>query len=167
MVRRAAPSDYGKAGRVIVRAYREFARDDEGWREYERSLADVEGRAGVARVLVAEEDGRVLGTATLEVGERIEPEDDPALRPGEAHIRMVGVDPDARGKGIGRLLMGACLEEARAAGKTFVTLHTTPWMKAAQRMYESMGFTRRPEADRVFENFVLLTYTLDLDPSDR
>ena len=118
----------------------------------------------MALVLVAVEDDRVLGTATLELGQRIEPEDDPDLQRGEAHIRMVGVDPDARGRGIGRILMEACLREAREAGKTFVTLHTTPWMKVAQRMYESMGFLREPEADRVFESFTLLTYSLPLDP---
>ena len=148
-----------------MRAYREFARDDEGWWSYERRLADVSGRATVALVLVAVEGGRVIGTATLETGERIEPEDDPPLAPHEAHVRMVGVDPAARGRGIGTMLMEACIREARAAEKTLVTLHTTKWMKAAQRMYESMGFERKAEADRVFESgLVLLTYWLPLDP---
>jgi ribosomal protein S18 acetylase RimI-like enzyme len=118
----------------------------------------------VALVLVAVEGGRVIGTATLEIADRIEPEDDPPLAPHEAHVRMVGVDPAARGRRIGTMLMEACIEGARAAGKTLVTLHTTTWMTAAQRMYESMGFQRKPEADRVFEKLVLLTYWLELRP---
>ena len=152
---------------MIVRAYREFARDDEGWRSYERSLADVRGRARSALVLVAVEGNRILGTATLETGDRIEPEEDPPLAPHEAHIRMVGVDPDARGRGIGKMLMEECLRRSRGAGKTLVTLHTTSWMKAAQRMYESMGFERHSEADRAFERFTLLTYWLPLEATKR
>ena len=168
MVRAARAPEYEEVGRVILRAYREFARDDEGWRSYERALGDVAGRAVVAHVLVAVEGDRILGTATLETGRRIEAEDDPPLAPHEAHVRMVGVDPAARGHGIGRQLMEACIREARAAGKTLITLHTTPWMKAAQRMYESMGFERKTERDRHFESgLVLLTYWLPLESDDR
>jgi ribosomal protein S18 acetylase RimI-like enzyme len=167
VIRAARPAEYEEVGRVIVRAYREFSRDDDGWRSYERALGDVGARAAVALVLVAVEGYRVLGTATLETGRRIEPEDDPPLAPHEAHVRMVGVDPTARGRGIGRMLMEACIREARALGKTLITLHTTPWMKAAQRMYESMGFERKHDKDRRFESgLVLLTYWLPLKARD-
>jgi ribosomal protein S18 acetylase RimI-like enzyme len=147
---------------VTELAYREFAPPgNEDWAGYLRILRDAPGRAERALVLVAVEGHRILGTATLELDQRIEPEDDPPLRPDEAHVRMVGVHPEARGRGIGRLLMETCLREARAAGKTMVTLHTTQRMKAAQRMYESMGFRRGP--DRVFDSgFVLLSYSLEL-----
>ena len=114
-------------------------------------------------MLVAVEGGRIVGTATLELQHRVEPEDDPPLAPGQAEIRMVAVHPEARGRGIGRALMEACLREARAAGKTIVTLHTTRRMDVARRMYESMGFRRG--ADRVFDDgFVLLSYSLELAP---
>jgi ribosomal protein S18 acetylase RimI-like enzyme len=74
---------------------------------------------------------------------------------------MVGVDPGVRRRGIARALLEECFERARLEGKTFVTLHTTERMTAAQRMYEAMGF-RRLE-DRVFpDGFVLLTYRLEL-----
>ena len=49
-----------------------------------------------------------------------------------------------------------------AAGKTEITLHTTERMKAAQEMYDSLGFSRAP--DRVFpDGFVLLGYERALD----
>jgi ribosomal protein S18 acetylase RimI-like enzyme len=161
-IRQARPEEYDEAGRVTELAYREFAPPgDEGWEGYLRRLGDVRGRAGRTLVLVAVDDGRVLGTATLELEQRIEEDDDPPLPLGEAEIRMVGVLPEARGRGIGRALMEACLQEAREAGKTLVTLHTTKRMRTAQRMYEAMGFERGP--DRVFENgFVLLSYSLPL-----
>jgi ribosomal protein S18 acetylase RimI-like enzyme len=161
-IRPVRPDEYEEAGRVTELSYREFVPPgDEGWEGYLGRLRDVRGRAGHTLVLVALDGERIVGTATLELEQRIEPDDDPPLRPGQAEIRMVGVLPGARGRGIGRLLMDACLREAGAAGKTVATLHTTKRMKAAQRMYESMGFERGP--DRVFENgFVLLSYSISL-----
>jgi ribosomal protein S18 acetylase RimI-like enzyme len=161
-IRPVRPDEYDAAGDVTRRAYEEFVRPgDHDWESYLDELGDVTGRVDRTLVLVAVEDGRILGTATLEDDHRVEEDEDPPLRPEEVHIRMVGVDPSARGRGIGRALMDACLDEARRRGRTLVTLHTTARMKAAQRMYESMGFTR--EADRVFPSgFVLMTYSLPI-----
>jgi GNAT superfamily N-acetyltransferase len=161
-IRPVRPDEYAAAGEVTRQAYMEFARPGEvGWEGYLAQLGDVAGRAGRVHVLVAVEDGTILGTATLELDGRVD-HDEPPLRPEEAHIRMVGVDPSARGRGIGKALMEACLAEARDHGKTLATLHTTRWMKTAQRMYEQMGFTRGP--DRVFpDGFVLMSYSLPLE----
>lgn len=157
-VRPARPEEFEEVGRVTALAYREFVRPgDRSWEEYLARIADVAGRADRTTVLVAlDDDGRIVGSATLELGERID-DDDPPLAADEAHIRMLGVHPEARGRGIARALMDACFERARRAGRTRMTLHTTERMKAAQAMYERMGFERRP--DRVFpDGFVLLTY---------
>jgi len=165
-VRPVRPEEYEEAGRVTADAYREFAEPDAAWQEYLVRLADVADRVQRTTVLVAVEDGRVLGTVTLELEGRTEAgrqdaENQP-LAPGEAHVRMLGVAPEARGLGIGRLLMEACLEAARRAGKTLLTLNTTERMRAARAMYESMGFTR--EEDTVFpDGFVLLSYSLPLE----
>ena len=143
-------------------AYREFA-DTDSWEHYLAAIADVEGRADVGLVLVAVEDGRVLGSATLELDERIE-EEEPLLPPDEAHIRMLGVHPDERGRGVARALMRECFDRARDAGRTRMTLHTTQRMEAAQKMYEALGFERLP--DRTFpDGFVLLTYARPLPPA--
>ena len=49
------------------------------------------------------------------------------------------------------------MDEARAAGETRLTLHTTQRMNAAQAMYEDLGFHRTE--DRVFpDGFVLVGY---------
>jgi ribosomal protein S18 acetylase RimI-like enzyme len=57
-----------------------------------------------------------------------------------------------------------CQPRARAAGKTYVTLHTTTKMLAAQRMYERLGYVR--DADRIFpDGFVLLGYRKELSGS--
>jgi ribosomal protein S18 acetylase RimI-like enzyme len=74
---------------------------------------------------------------------------------------MLGVHPDTRGRGIGKRLMHAAMDEARRAGKSVITLDTTEGMKAAQRLYEAMGFRRGP--DVVFDDgFRLRLYELPL-----
>src|SRR4029453_10537795 len=66
------PEEVAAAGRVTVAANAEFAPSDPGnafvptWNRYLASMADAAGRAAdVGVVLVAVEDGRVVGTATL------------------------------------------------------------------------------------------------------
>lgn len=162
-VREALPHEYGTAGQVTSEAYREFVRPNSDWPQYLSMIADVTERAARTTILVAvDEQDRILGSATLELTGRVEPDDDPALDPAEAHIRMVGVAPDHRRRGIARDLMLACIARAQAAGKRYITLHTARRMEAAQRMYGSMGFVRGQ--DRVVgDDFVLMSYRLDLD----
>lgn len=159
-IREATPEEYAEAGAVTASAYREFVRGGD-WEDYLESIADVEARADRTTIVIALDGTRIVGSATLELTDRVEPDDDPALDPAEAHIRMLGVAPEARRRGIARALMADCMDRARAGGKTFLTLHTTDRMAAAQRMYESLGFVRGD--DRVFpDGFVLLTYRAEL-----
>jgi ribosomal protein S18 acetylase RimI-like enzyme len=165
-IRPVRPEEHEEAGRITALAYREFVRPGRDWGEYLERLADVADRVRRTVVLVAVEDGRILGTVTLELDGRTdagrESQESAPLEPGEAHVRMLGVAPEARGRGIGRMLMDACLAEASRAGKTVLTLNTTERMRAARAMYESMGFTR--VEDLVFpDGFVLLGYELPLD----
>lgn len=173
-VRRVRPDEYEEAGRITALAYSEFGpktsadpslrkREDDAWQEYFERLSDVRARAEMAMVLVAVEDGRVLGSVTLELDDRVSLTHGP-LGPDQAHIRMLGVDPSARGRGVGRALMERCVSESRTVGKTMLTLNTTGLMKDAQRMYESMGFTRGPNETHP-DGFVLLYYSLPLSPA--
>jgi ribosomal protein S18 acetylase RimI-like enzyme len=165
-IREVRPEEYGEAGRVTALAYREFVPPgDSDWEEYLGEIADVAGRAGLTTVLVAVEDGRILGTATLELDNKV-PESDPqrVLEPDEAHLRMLGVDPAERGRGVGRALVEASIAVARKRGKRVFRLTTTRAMKVARAMYERMGFTATPERDRHFESgFVLYAYEYPLD----
>jgi len=163
-VREASSEEYAEAGRVTAEAYREFVRPgDDDWERYLLRIADVQARAGQTTIMVAVEDGCVLGSLTLELEGRVRDGDEEhrPLDPGEAHIRMLGVDPAARVRGVARALMAASEAKARAVGKTFLTLHTTQRMVAAQAMYDRLGYHR--SEDRVFpDGFVLLSYRKEL-----
>ena len=152
------------AGRVTVAANAEFApADPHGpfqptWAGYLVSMADAAGRAADGgTLLVAVEDGRVVGTVTLYLGAGSE-----QWRAGDAMFRFLAVDPSARGRGVGRALFQACLERARAAGRRRMALHTTEWMTTARAMYERAGFHREPEGDAQLPGVRIIAYAAEL-----
>lgn len=161
-IRDATPDEYDETGRVTMRAYAEFFDDgaiDEDT-SYLRRIGDVAGRADRTTIVVAvDDDGAIVGSLTLELEDRVGGSDHehPPLGPGEAHIRMLGVEPAARARGVGRALMHDAEARARAAGKTEMTLHTTGLMRAAQAMYEALGYERTPD-EVMPDGFVLLGF---------
>ena len=78
---------------------------------------------------VAERDGAIVGSVFLV-------RDDAET----GRLRLLYVEPDARGLGIGARLVGACIEQARAFGYRRLDLWTNDVLVAARRIYEAAGF---------------------------
>lgn len=70
-----------------------------------------------------------------------------ALRPHDAltgEMKRLFVQPGFQGRGLGKQLVEAVTAEARAIGYKSILLDTLPSMQSAIRLYESLGFVRRP-----------------------
>lgn len=82
----------------------------------------------LARYIVAEEDGQVVGYAGM------------WLVINEAHVTNVAVSGSRRGEGIGRLLMETLMELARENGMGSMTLEVRVSNMVARHLYETLGF---------------------------
>lgn len=104
----------------------------------ETLLRDITGAAPRARVLVAEDGGALCGYAALvplvalQWGQRA------------AELHHLWVEPDWRRRGVGKALIDAAIDAARADGAKTLSVGTHPDNCAAQAYYLALGFSARP-----------------------
>jgi GNAT superfamily N-acetyltransferase len=162
-VRNATADEASQAIALILEAYQEFGRfvSPEFAEMFQADAADVDGRAPFADLIVAERDGQLVGTVTFYRDGSGYLDGWPA---GWAGVRLLAVAPSARGLGIGRALTAECVRRAEATRCSAIGLHTTAFMQDARRLYESMGFQRRPDLDVDYApGFSIIGYLLPFE----
>ena len=97
-------------------------------------------RNAVARYLVAEENGEILGYAGAWV----------IL--DESHITNIAVREDARGRGIGKRLTEELLQILSNLGACYATLEVRVSNLRAQNLYKSLGFVSVGKRKRYYED---------------
>ena len=69
------------------------------------------------------------------------------LEKNASGFRLLAVDPQMRGQGIGKILTHECVKRAKEKKSTQVIIHTTKAMQTAWAMYEQIGFKRSIDLD--------------------
>ena len=163
IVRDAMLEDLDDVALLIKDAYQEYQSNfpPEVWERYAMEIVDVRSRLDTDELIVAEHAGELVGSVTFYP--TASPSDHGGWPPGWTGVRLLAVHPDARGTGVGRVLMDECLRRSRLKGASALGLHTTALMAVAHGMYERMGFVRVPEFDfQAGHDVVVMGYRLDL-----
>lgn len=132
-------SDQDAINRVAIAAFSQYEPCYEDWGNFRAGIGRMANLADDADLFVAERSGRVVG-GVAHVGPH-QPRS-PIFPESWSLIRMLVVEPQERGHGIGSRLVIACLERALQAGAPMIGLHTSPIMQSALAMYTGIGFQR-------------------------
>ena len=127
------PGDLG----WVVQAHGEIYADEFGWNtDFEALVARIvadyaeDHDPDPEAAWIAELDGRRVGCVFCVRG------DDATT----AKLRILLVDPTARGHAVGTRLVATCVDFARSSGHKAITLWTNDVLTAARRIYEAAGF---------------------------
>ena len=140
-------SDAPVLNRLAVGSFSQYSSHYQDWPAMARILEKMSDMAHSAEIIVAEHDDRIVGA----VGYM--PPDVPKaahFKPEWPIVRMLVVDPNARGLGAGRALTEACVARARRDRAAEIALHTSEMMTVALPMYLRMGFERVSDAPDLF-----------------
>jgi GNAT superfamily N-acetyltransferase len=127
------PGDLG----WIIHRHGQIYAEEFGWNtDFEALVAEIAGKIAQSfdpsceRIWIAELDGRFAGCVFLvrNTGE-------------QAKLRLLIVEPDARGHGLGKRLVDECIRFARSTGYRSITLWTNDVLTGARRIYANAGFT--------------------------
>jgi ribosomal protein S18 acetylase RimI-like enzyme len=128
-----------QVNKLALAAFEQYRDEYGNWPAMAASVSSMSALASSGDITVAERDGRIVGAVAYV------PSGWPKASFFDASwpvLRMLVVDPAARGGGIGRALTLACLERARRDGAELIALHTSPIMQVALAMYLRLGFER-------------------------
>lgn len=152
VLRAPAPGDLGW---VVARHGARYAAEH-GWGPgfealVARIVADFGDRGDTARegAWIAEVDGERVGSIFCTASNQ----------PDTAQLRLLLVEPQARGAGVGTRLVDECLGFARRSGYARIMLWTTDLQTQARKIYQRVGFALdRSEPDVKFGHEIVGEY---------
>lgn len=126
--------DNAKLASIIRSSLAEFGADKQGTVFYDETTDNLFAlfQQSGSTYLVAESNGEVLG------GSGIFPSN--GLPEKTCELVKMYLRPEARGKGLGKLLIGKCIGWAKELGYEQIYIETMPELRKAVRVYEKFGF---------------------------
>lgn len=152
-VRNAKPDEFAEIGRLMVNVYSQlegFPKPDEQPTYYKMlaNIGELTIKPGTELLVAVSSDNKIAGGVVYFNDMQYYGSGGTATKEkNAAGFRLLAVDLNIRGKGIGKLLTFACIRKAKDKKLSQVIIHSTKAMQTAWKMYESMGFERSEDLD--------------------
>jgi GNAT superfamily N-acetyltransferase len=153
IVRNANPDEFSVIGKLMVEVYSQldgFPKEAEQPNYYKMlaNVGDLTQKSETELLVAVSPLGKIAG-AVVYFGDMKQygSGGTATLETNAAGFRLLAVSPDARGKGIGKLLTHACIKKAKDGKLNQMIIHTTKAMQTAWGMYEAIGFKRSEDLD--------------------
>lgn len=169
IIRNAKVSEFKSLGALLVEVYSKlegFPKAD-AQPEYYEMLANIGELAAQphTELLVAVANDKLLGGVVYFSDMLYYGAGGTAKKQKNASgFRLLAVAPDARGLGVGKQLIHACIDKAKAHQHKEVLIHSTKSMQVAWGMYERIGFERAADLDFLQGNLEVFGFRLPLLP---
>ncbi|MTI22057.1 GNAT family N-acetyltransferase [Fulvivirga sp. RKSG066] len=152
-VRDAKPTEFEQIGELMVKVYSQLdgfptAEEQPDYYKMLAEIGELTKNEGIRLFTAVNEKDEIVGAVVY-----IKDMKDygsggiATMEQNAAGFRLLAVDPEARGKGIGKLLTNACIDQAKEDGRGQVIIHSTEAMDIAWGMYEKIGFKRSIDLD--------------------
>jgi GNAT superfamily N-acetyltransferase len=152
-IRKAKPSEFWEIGRLMVKVYsllEGFPKVSEQPDYYKMlgNVGELTAKPGAELMVALAAGNKITGAVVYFSNMKYYGSGGIAtLEQNVSGFRLLVVDPENRGKGIGKLLTNECIRKAKEKKHSQVVIHTTRAMMTAWKMYENLGFKRSEELD--------------------
>lgn len=149
---------------LLIESYSQYEstyHDPKVWIEYLEDIRSSVFSGNVDRILVAIYDGKIIGSLQLFLSSE-KAYNKPELGIHSPIIRLLGVHPNARGKGVAKALLSASVEYAKKLRAPSIHLHSSDRMYKAIKLYEWFGFRREVSKEFMNNDILVKCYCLDI-----
>lgn len=153
IIRNARPEEFEEIGKLMVRVYSQlegFPKESEqpGYYKMLAHVGELTNNPATELLVAVSSDGKIGGAVVYFNNMKYYGSGGTATQEKHAAgFRLLAVDPQMRGLGLGKLLATECVQRAMSKNLRQVIIHTTRAMQTAWKMYENMGFKRSEDLD--------------------
>lgn len=152
-IRNASPSEFEAIGKLLISVYSQldgFPKENEQPNYYKMlaNIGDFTNHPETELLVAVDKNNAILGAVVYFNDMQYYGSGGIATQEkNTSGFRLLGVDNNVRGKGIGKLLTQECIRKATQNSLKQVIIHSTLAMQTAWKMYENLGFKRSEDLD--------------------
>lgn len=168
-VRAAKPADFEEVGELMIRVYSQLegfpkAAEQPDYYRMLANIGDLTKKPATELIVALSSQEKIVGAVVYFSDMQYYGSGGTATQErNAAGFRLLAVDNEVRGRGIGKLLTKTCIEKTKELGLKQIIIHSTKAMQVAWMMYEKLGFQRSEDLDFMQGELPVFGFRLMLD----